>query len=218
MRGLIRFARTGAVTHELKKRLRSHARSPSSPLRPQAARLLQYAVARGADSGPVGDDFGAVCDQIDRADAMLEELRNRVQQAHAAPEQPRRGPQRPAPHRHGPPRPRQPDRQPPPRRRPPPTPPSTPSPPRPPTAKPAPAKSSTTASTSPKTPTADATAKPSPPAKHESPPACAPSNAPTAPPSTPKPPQHPNSPKYSPLPTEHPIMNWNWSNTLGTRR
>ena len=42
-------------------------------------------VARGADRGPVGEDFGAVCDEIDRADAMLEELRNRVQQAHAAP-------------------------------------------------------------------------------------------------------------------------------------
>ena len=42
-------------------------------------------VARGADRGPVGEDFGAVCDEIDRADAMLEELRNRVQQAHAPP-------------------------------------------------------------------------------------------------------------------------------------
>jgi hypothetical protein len=85
MRGLIRFARTGGITHELKSRLRSHARQAGSPLRPQAARLLQYVVARGADRGPVGEDFGAVCDEIDRADAMLEELRNRVQQAHAAP-------------------------------------------------------------------------------------------------------------------------------------
>lgn len=85
MRGLIRFAQTGAVTHELKNRLRTHARTADSPLRPHAARLLQYAVARGADNGPVGEHFGAVCDQIDSADAMLEELRNRVQQAHAAP-------------------------------------------------------------------------------------------------------------------------------------
>lgn len=85
MRGLIRFAQTGAVTHELKNRLRSHARSAGSPLRPHAARLLRYAVARGADNGPIGQDFGAVCDQIDRADAMLEDLRNRVQQGHAVP-------------------------------------------------------------------------------------------------------------------------------------
>lgn len=85
MRGLIRFAQTGAVTHVLKNRLRTHARSADSPLRPHAARLLQYAVARGADNGPIGENFGAVCDQIDRADAMLEELRTRIQQDHAAP-------------------------------------------------------------------------------------------------------------------------------------
>lgn len=91
MRGLIRFAQTGAVTHVLKDRLRSHARSAGSPLRPHAARLLQYAIARGADNGPIGQDFGAVCDQIDRADAMLEELRNRVQQGRAAPKSAREG-------------------------------------------------------------------------------------------------------------------------------
>jgi hypothetical protein len=92
MRGLIRFARTGAITDEMKSRLRSHARQAGSPLRPQAARLLQYVVARGADRGPVGEDFGAVCDEIDRADAMLEELRDRVQQANAAPKTARANP------------------------------------------------------------------------------------------------------------------------------
>jgi hypothetical protein len=34
MRGLIRFARTGAITDEMKSRLRSHARQAGSPLRP----------------------------------------------------------------------------------------------------------------------------------------------------------------------------------------
>src|SRR6185437_11090274 len=48
------------------------------PNRPYAARLLQYAVARGTDRGPIGADFGAVCDQIDQADAMLADLRDRV--------------------------------------------------------------------------------------------------------------------------------------------
>jgi hypothetical protein len=78
MRGLIRFAKTGAVTHDLKVELRQRARSPSHPNRPYAARLLQYAVARGRDTGPIGEDFAAICDQIDRADTMLAELRDRV--------------------------------------------------------------------------------------------------------------------------------------------
>jgi hypothetical protein len=78
MRGLIRFARTGTVTHDLKAQLRHHARSPSHPSRPYAARLLQYAVARGTHLGPIGTDFAGVCDQVDRADIMLAELRDRV--------------------------------------------------------------------------------------------------------------------------------------------
>jgi hypothetical protein len=78
MRGLIRFAKTGAVTHDLKNQLRYRARSASHPSRPYAGRLLQYAVARGTDLGPVGTDFGAVCDQIDQADAMLADLHDRV--------------------------------------------------------------------------------------------------------------------------------------------
>jgi hypothetical protein len=64
-----------------------HARSPRYLHQPQASRLLQYCVSRGDDRGPVGRDFGSICDQIDRADAMLARLRDRVRQGTAAPEQ-----------------------------------------------------------------------------------------------------------------------------------
>jgi hypothetical protein len=84
MRGLIRFAKTGAITYDLKNQLRYRARSASHPSRPYAGRLLQYAVARGMDLGPIGDDFAAVCDQIDQADAMLADLHDRVRNRHPA--------------------------------------------------------------------------------------------------------------------------------------
>ena len=74
MRGLVYFARTGGVPDSLRQALRRQARSPAHPNRPQAAWLLQYAVARGRDTGRIGDNFGAVCDQMDHADAVLEDL------------------------------------------------------------------------------------------------------------------------------------------------
>jgi hypothetical protein len=86
-RGLVHFTKTGAITQTLKVQLRLHARSPRYLHQPQASRLLQYAVSRGEDRGPLGRDFGTICDQIDRADAILAGLRDQVRQGIPAPEQ-----------------------------------------------------------------------------------------------------------------------------------
>ena len=86
-RGLVRFVNTGEITPALKTQLRIHARSGTHPDRPQAYRLMDYCTSRGAALGPVSPDFGAACDQIDRADLMLAELHQRARQGLAQPEQ-----------------------------------------------------------------------------------------------------------------------------------
>ena len=48
---------------------------------------MEYCTSRGAALGPVSPDFGAACDQIDRADLMLAELHQRARQGLAQPEQ-----------------------------------------------------------------------------------------------------------------------------------
>ena len=85
-RGLIRFAQSGVVTRALKHQLAGYARAPGYPHRSKAARLREYVVARGTDLGPVGTNFGAICDQIDRADAMLAGLRQKTRQGRRLPE------------------------------------------------------------------------------------------------------------------------------------
>jgi hypothetical protein len=77
-RSLVYFVKTGAISQALRTQLRIHARTGNYPDRPQSARLMEYCVARGAQTGPVGEDFGAICDQIDRADVMLADLRDRA--------------------------------------------------------------------------------------------------------------------------------------------
>src|SRR5437660_643677 len=77
-RSLVRFVRTGAVSHALKTQLRIHARAGATYAdHAQAARLFEYCVARGADLGPVGENFGAACDQSARADTLLTGARAR---------------------------------------------------------------------------------------------------------------------------------------------
>jgi len=47
---------------------------------------MQYCIARGTDLGPVGENFGAACDQIDRADTLLADAHARARHSSQIPQ------------------------------------------------------------------------------------------------------------------------------------
>jgi hypothetical protein len=79
-RCLSKFAESGFISQELKRQLRIRAWKPGHAQGSETVRLLQYAAARGKNTGPISRDFAAICEQFERSEAMLSGIRDRVQQ------------------------------------------------------------------------------------------------------------------------------------------
>jgi hypothetical protein len=84
--GLAHFAETGRISPRLKMQLRWRTRSATYTDRPQAVRMLEYCIGRGTDLGPISENFGAACRQVDQADVMLAGLHDRAREGLAIPE------------------------------------------------------------------------------------------------------------------------------------
>jgi hypothetical protein len=86
-RGLVHFVATGVIDYNLRDELRKHTRTGNFRDRPQATRLLNYAASRSTALAPIGENFAALCDQIDRADADLARYYDRVRAGQVHPAQ-----------------------------------------------------------------------------------------------------------------------------------
>ena len=86
-RGLVHFVATGVIDYNLRNELRRHTRTGHYRDQPHAARLLNYAASRSTALPPIGENFAALADQIDRADATLARYYDRVRagQVHPPP-------------------------------------------------------------------------------------------------------------------------------------
>ena len=86
-RGLVHFVATGVIDYNLRRELRRHVHTGHFRNRAKAARLLNYAASRRTALAPLGENFAALCDQIDRADADLARYYDRVRAGQVHPPQ-----------------------------------------------------------------------------------------------------------------------------------
>jgi len=86
-RGLVHFVATGVIDYNLRNELRRHTRTGHFRDQPHAARLLNYAASRSTALPPIGENFAALADQIDRADATLARYYDRVRTGEIHPPQ-----------------------------------------------------------------------------------------------------------------------------------